>query len=370
MVRMKSSLVVCLLAIGALSISNIPSARAQEDSGAVFVMTNAASGNQIDAYTRNEDGSLLSAGTFATGGNGSGGTIDPLHSQGSLQLNADHTLLFAVNAASGTISSFAVRGSQLTLVDTVPSGGAFPTALAQNGSLLFVLNAGGNGNVTGFRVSHDGRLQQIAKSTRSLSATGTSPTSLALSPNNLFLAVTETATNNIDVFRVFENGTLSDITVNQSAGAVPFAAVFAPNGALIVGNASNTISSYQIQWNGSLSVISSELPTLGAATCWDVVSANGRAVYTSNAGSSTLSGFAIGRSGSLTAIDQTVVGVNPAASTNLDIAASADGKFLYTLNARTGVIGIFSINRDGSLQVVGQMSGLPAAEGINGIAAF
>jgi hypothetical protein len=51
-------------------------------------MTNAASNNQIE-YTRLADGSLGFSGSFATGGNGSGGTIDPLSSQGSLTLSAD-----------------------------------------------------------------------------------------------------------------------------------------------------------------------------------------------------------------------------------------------------------------------------------------
>ena len=370
MVRMKLSVVVCLLVAGALSMTIPPSAQAEDEPGAVFVMTNAASGNQIDTFKRNEDGMLEPAGSFSTGGKGSGGTTDPLHSQGSLLLSADHRLLFAVNAASGTVSSFAVNGSHLTLVSTEPSGGSSPTALARSGNLLYVLNSGGNGNVTGFHVGRNGSISMIDNSTRSLSGAATSPTSLAFSPNGLFLVVTETATNNIDIFRVRDNGKLSDITVNPSSGAVPFAATFAPNGALIVGNASNSVSSYELQWNGSLTVISNQIPTLGMATCWDVIAGAGHYLYTSNAGSSTVSGFAIGRGGSLTGVDQTVVGTNPYGSTNLDIAASADGKFLYTLDSVAGAIGVFSVDRDGSLKVVTQVGGLPASSGLNGIAAY
>ena len=357
--------VVCLFLAGSLM-----QARAAEDehTGAVFMMTNAASGNQIQSYVRNEDGSLHAAGTFLTGGNGSGGTVDPLHSQGSLMLSADYRWLFAVNAGSGTVSSFAVDGAGLTLVDTKPSNGSSPSALAQSGDLLYVLNSGGNGNVSGFHVA-GGHLQAISGSTANLSGTATSPTSVVFSPNGRFLIVTESATNNIDVFRVRENGTLSGIVVNASAGATPFAAVFAPNGALIVGNASNTLSSYRLDWNQKLDVISDAVPTLGAATCWDVV-VRGRFVYTDNAGSSNVSGFAIGRDGSLSAVDGTIVGVNPSGSTNLDIAASANGRFVYTLNAGTGAIGIFSAENDGGLQRLGEVDGLPASAGINGIAAY
>ncbi len=361
-------LVVCLLT-GSLAMMPAHAA-AEEHEGAVFIMTNAATGNEIKAYTRREDGSLQWAADYATGGNGSGGTVDPLHSQGSLTLSEDHRRLFAVNAASGTVSSFAVEGTSLTLDGTEASGGSSPTALAQWGDLLYVLNAGGNGNVSGFRISGDGHLHSIANSTRGLSDTATSPTSLAFSPNGRFLVVTETATNKIDVFRVYPNGSLSSIVANASAGATPFAARFAPDGALIVGNASNSISSYRLDWDQSLDVISNAIPTLGMATCWDVVVRNGRMVYTSNAGSANISGFTIGRDGSLSAIQNTVVGTNPAGSTNLDIAAAANGSFVYTLNAGAGAIGIFSVESDGALLRIGEVSGLPAASGLNGIAAF
>lgn len=363
----KYLILASLLVMGGMSM-----ARAAEDGakGAVFVMTNAAENNQIAAYTREDDGSLQAAGLFSTGGNGSGGTVDPLHSQGSLRLSQDSRLLFAVNAGSGTVSSFAVHGSSLELIGTAPSGGSSPVSVAQAGNLLYVLNSGGNGNVSGFHVGGDGSLWPIKNSTRALSDTATGATSLVFSPNGQFLVVTETATNKIDVFRVRENGTLGAISVDASSDAVPFAPVFAPNGALIVGAASNAISSYQLQWNQTLDAISASLPTLGKATCWSVVTPNGHSVYTSNAGSSSVSGFEIGRNGSLTPIGDTVVGANPAGSTNLDITVSSDGKYLYTLNTGTGSIGMFSIDRDGSLLSLGALSGLPVASGMNGIAAY
>ena len=366
----KSTVVVCLFAASGLLLMNAPVIHAEDRGGAVFVMTNSASGNQIDIFARNEDGALRVAGSVSTGGNGSGGTIDPLHSQGSLRLSADRRFLFAVNAGSGTVSSFEVDGTQLKLVSTVSSGGSSPTALAQHGDLLYVLNSGGNGNVTGFNVSRTGALAQIPDSTRSLSGTATSPTSLAFSPNGLFLVVAESATNNIDVVPVGRGGEPGQVTVNPSSGATPFAVAFAPNGSLIVGNASNSISSYELEWNGSLHVVTSELATDGAATCWDVVTPDGRFIYTANAGTSNLSGFGIDHNGMLLPVDNTIVASNPAGSTNLDIATSADGRFLYTLNAGGGSIGVFGIDRDGSLRSLSLVDGLPASAGLNGIAAF
>jgi len=359
------AVVVCLLVLAGRQGS-----QAEENRGAVFVMTNAASNNQVVAYNRQNDGSLQLAGVFSTGGNGSGGTIDPLHSQGSLILSADHNLLFALNAGSGTISSFAVEGSRLRLLDSTSSGGSAPTALTQIGDLLYVLNSGGNGNVSGFRVTGSGHLIPIHDATKPLSGDATSPTSLAISPNGRFLIVAESATNSIDVFRVLPDGQLSNISVDASAGAVPFALAFSPDGVLVSANASNDISSYWVGWNQTLTTISSEVPTLGMATCWDVVLPNRRLVYTSNAGSSTISGFAIRRNGSLTPIASTVVASNPTGSTNLDITASSDEKYVYTLNAGTGTIGIFAVESDGSLSSLGTVGGLTASSGLNGIAAY
>lgn len=345
-------------------------AAAQEQPGAVFAMTNAASNNQIDAYTRRTDGSLDWAGAFSTGGNGSGGTIDPLHSQGALMLSASHRLLFAVNAGSGTLSDFAVHGAHLTLLDTVPTGGSMPNSVTQAGDLVYVLNAGGNGSVSGFRILGNGHLLPIKGSTRYLSSSSASPTDILLSPNGRFLIVTDSGTNKIEVFRVFLNGRLSKSVVTDSAGTVPFAAVFAPNGTLIVGNVSGSISSYQVRWDQTLHPITSALPTDGAATCWDVIAGYGRTVYTENTGSSSLSGFHIERNGVLAPIAGTVVGQVPAGSVNLGVAASEDGHYLYTLNAGTGTIGILAVQQDGSLVNLDQKDGLPASAGINGIAAY
>jgi 6-phosphogluconolactonase (cycloisomerase 2 family) len=79
---------------------------------------------------------------------------------------------------------------------------------------------------------------------------------------------------------------------------------------------SSAISSYSVQSNGTLTPISSSVPTLGSANCWNVVTADGRFVYVSNAGSGSISGFAIGGDGSLTPLPGTVLALNPTGSEN------------------------------------------------------
>jgi 6-phosphogluconolactonase len=348
----------------------------KHDAGAVFVMTNAVDNNEVIAYRRATDGTLQESGRFATGGRGSGGNNDPLESQGSLILGQDHTLLFAVNAGSGSVSVFSVHGSQLSLVDKVISGGSEPNAVAQHGNLVYVSNVGGSSSVVGFSLDH-GKLTQIPKSTRFLSTNNSGAGGLAFSPDGRFLVVVERLTNNIDVFSVQGDSTLSPIVVNPSAGPGAFSVGFATDGAALISETGpsgvangSAISSYDIATNGVLTPISTSVPTLGAANCWNVVTPDGSFVYTSNAGSSTISGFTIAGTGALTALPGTVVGTNPEGSTNLDIAVSSDGKFIYTLNSVAGAIGIFSVQKDGTLLNVGFASGVSPLSGFNGIAAF
>ena len=96
------------------------------DEHAVFVMTDSVEANQIIAYSRAADGSLVLGNHYATGGRGSGGTTDPLGSQGSLTLSQDRSLLFAVNAGTGNLSVFRVSGASLDLVQVASSGGSAP----------------------------------------------------------------------------------------------------------------------------------------------------------------------------------------------------------------------------------------------------
>jgi 6-phosphogluconolactonase len=141
---------------------------------------------------------------------------------------------------------------------------------------------------------------------RFLSTNTSGAASLASSRDGRFLVVTERLTNDIDVFNVQEDDTLSPTTVNPNSPPGTFSVTFAPNGAALVvetgpagAHNGSTISSYGIPDDGSLFALSAGVPTLGAATCWDVVTPDGRFVYTNNAGSFTISGFAINNNGTL-----------------------------------------------------------------------
>jgi len=376
-VKNKSNMITPLLVLtlAAQVAPQIYAQAAQEH--AVFAMTNSVVGNQIIAYSRAANGSLIEGNHFVTGGRGSGGTTDPLGSQGSLTLSQDHSLLFAVNAGSGDLSVFRVNGANLQLVQVVPSAGSAPVAVAQHGNLVYVINFAGNSNVVGFNLVGDGYLVGIPNSIRYLSATNTGPSSLAFSPDGRFLLVTEKVTNNIDVFSVNSDGSLSQPTITPDPIPGVFDVVFSPDGAALivhtggsVTTSASSISSYLVQEGGTLVPVTGSVPTLGTFACWIALTPNGQFAFVSNTLSSSISGFAIGGSGTVTALPGTVVATLPTGTNNLDIAVSDDGKFVYTMNTGAGTIGIFAVPPNGSLRVIGFASGLSAQSGFEGLAAF
>src|SRR5260370_7827916 len=73
---------------------------------AVFAMTNSVEGNQIIAYSRAADGSLIERSHFATGGRGSGGTNAPSRLPGSPPPHPHHPPPFPMNPDTTTLSLF------------------------------------------------------------------------------------------------------------------------------------------------------------------------------------------------------------------------------------------------------------------------
>jgi len=366
--RTTRSLCIIAAGIGAM----MPVLVSAQPVGAVFVMTNAAGKNEIISYVRDADGSLTGAERYETGGHGSGGVIAPLGSQGALTLSQDHTILFAVNAGGGTVTEFRVEGSKLTFLDKARVSGSGPVAVAQQGTLVYVLDEGGQGSVAGFRLQFDGTLAYIKDSTRYLTdfGGGSGPGSLSFSPNGHFLLVTERNTNSVDSFPIRADGSLGAEVTTPSLGAEPFAGEFAPSGFAVVAEAVGSVSSYSLGANGKYTGVSQSVPTEGAATCWIIVTPNGKYVYTSNTATANISGFSISGSGTLTPIGDTVVATVPTGGFNLDLATSSDGKYLYTLVSAAGAINAFAIESDGSLTNAGETTGLPKEAGFQGIAAY
>ena len=136
-----------------------------------------------------------------------------------------------------------------------------------HGHVLYVLNAGGAGNITGFVVKHNG-LTPLAGSTRPLGAGSAGPAQVSFAPNGKTLVVTEKASSTIDTYAVGPHGVAGPPIVNAAVGATPFGFDFDKRGNVLTSNAAGSASSYDIGANGSLSVISGAVHTFQGAPCW------------------------------------------------------------------------------------------------------
>jgi len=334
-----------------------PSATTSVDGpGAVYALTNQSDGNAVAIFTRAADGTLSWIGSAPTGGTGAGASLG---SQGALALSDDGRWLFAVNAGSNDISAFEVTPSGLALTSRVASGGLRPISVTVHDKVVYVLNAGGDGSISGFTVGNSGALTSIAGSTRSLSGSAVGPAQVSFSSNGRWLIVTEKATNRLDVYAVGSDGSASAANTAASAGGTPFGFAFGHRDELFVSEAAGSASSYVIDGTGALVLASGAVATHQGAPCWAVVTKNGKFGYTANAQGGSISGFAIGNDGSIALIDAdgrtAVVGGG-----NIDLAVSGNSRYLYQLNGNRSISG-FQIGADGHLTAVGNVAGLPAS---------
>ncbi|MFL7869158.1 MAG: lactonase family protein [Anaerolineales bacterium] len=347
---------VLSLAAGFVSPAAAASGKA---AGAVYTMTNADGGNEVLVYNRSSDGSLEYQEAVATGGSGSG---DGLGSQTALILSNNNHWLFAVNAGSDEISSFAVSKNGLELADVVDSNGSRPVSLTLYKDILYVLNAGGDGNISGFQVEKDGSLTPLTGSTQQLANSGSGPAQVAFSSDGSALVVTEKAISMIETFEVVD-GIASAPVSHLSEGTTPFGFAFDRHNHAIVSEASGAVSSYDID-GSTFEPISSSVAAEGqTAACWIAISKNGKFAYTTNAGSGTISSYTIASDGSLELLEA-VAGDTGPDSKPLDMAFSNNGQFMYTLAADSNAIVIFAFGADGSLGDLGSVDVPAGATGL------
>jgi 6-phosphogluconolactonase len=366
--------VLAVFALAAGSTRGSAQGNSSNRTGNVYVMTNQTAGNSIMAFNRAPNGALQMVGTFPTGGIGFGSGNDPLGSQGSLLLSDDGHFLFAVNAGSNDISVMQAGAPGLKLLGTFPSGGTEPTSLALYKDLLYVLNAGGTPNITGFQLNPNGTLTMLPNSSRSLAGgAAAGPAQVSFTPDGSFLIVTEKATNLIDTYRVMPSGLANGPISNVSNGATPFGFAFGRSGALVVSEAAggssgtSAASSYQISRpSGSLVTVSPSVGDTQMGACWAVATNDGRFVYLSNSASGTLSSYQVGSGGQIGLLNATS-GTTGSGTVPIDMAISASSEFLYALDDGTGAISAFRIGTDGSLTALSGATGLPS--GSQGIAA-
>lgn len=380
--------------------------------GAVFVATNhnntqdpAEPANEVVMYDREENGTLSVAGRFATGGQGSGPSIrfagDGLGSAHSVQLSQDKKFLFVTNAGSDNLTVFRVSRLGLTRTDLEQTGD-FPNSVTQSGNRVYVLNAAGQGSISGYRLSSNGTLTPIPGSTRVINAnqdllrpdTLFNPAEVSFTPDGRKLVVTikdgpaagaipgvtPTGKGRVLVFNVGSDGKPSaNFTQTNLGNQGPFGFSFDSKGnlltSLFVGgpNLTAAAGSFKINSNNTLTAISRNVPNTQLDSCW--IENNGKYAYTANYTSGTISSYRVGSNGSLTLL-KAVAGTTDQlpggsgyrqGSTPLDIRVNPSGDFLYNVLPGSGSVAGWKINSDGSLTKVGEFGGVPRT--VNGDAA-
>jgi 6-phosphogluconolactonase len=332
--------------------SSVDSELSLSQRAAVFTLTNEPQ-NAVLAFKRGLDGSLTPAGRTLTGGVGSGAGLG---SQGALALTPNGRWLLAVNAGSNEVSVFSIYGTSLRLASVTPSGGQMPISVASRSGLVYVLNAGGAGNVAGFWLDGYGRLQRITGATRPLSSSASGPAQVALTPDLRNVVVTEKATSSITTYAVYEDGSLGGPAATPSSGQTPFGFALTSDGTLVVSEAvgaaagAGTVSSYRVGGSATPSLRSASVRTNQTAPCWVAVTGDDAWAYSANTPAGTITGFAIDTSGDLSLLgDGGQTAFTGAGSKPADLAVSHGSKFLYVLEAGAHAISVFQVREDGSL---------------------
>ncbi len=343
--------------------------------GAVYTMTNAVAGNAVLAFNRAIDGNLTPAGSFPTGGLGSGGREPDfaLGNAAALALSGDDRFLFVVNPGSDDLSVFAITDRGLRPIDRISSGGHQPLSVAVVQHLVYVLNGGGNvgesDNISGFTFDGRGRLTALSNSTQPLSAAVTAPAQIGFSPNGRVVIVTEKSTSNIDTYPLDRTGRPTAHLVTPSDAITPFGFSTANGNQLFVSDDFNDVpglgamSSFLIGDDGQLTLVSSAIPAFADFACWVAVSKDGRFAFLVNTGSGTISRYQVDRSSGEIAL----AGSFPSLTAPTDLDFSRDGRFLYALNpdqdsvASPGINAYYFNRQTGELTPLLGVNGLPTS---------
>lgn len=313
--------------------------------------------NAVLAFHAGPTGGLQPAGSYATGGAGSG---SPLGSQGALAVALGGSRLLAVNAGSNSVSLFAVLpGGALRLLGTASSGGIDPISVAASGGLAYVLNAGSD-TVSGLRITPFG-LIAIPGSTRPLSAGASSPEQIGFSGDGAQVVVTEKGSGTIDEFGVGFDGRVGPAHSTPSAAAGPYGFDLDAAGHLVVSdaaggpNGTSAVSSYGILPGGLRSIAT--VDNGQGAACWLIVDRATGFVYVANAASGTISLYDVNWAARLTLRSgvTATTGGHP-----VDEAVGVGGSRFFVLVSPGGTIMESSIGASGQLSPISAAaSGLP-----------
>lgn len=335
--------------------------------GAVYTMSNAPE-NKLLAFSQDIRSGAL-AFEVAVSTNGSGAILantsqgDPLGSQDAIIVVKG--CILSVNAGSNAIASFSIGsdGFTPTFVDTYPSNGVLPVSLTEYKGLVYVLNAGVDGSISGYKLNHKKCiLRPIPGSTVTLKqstglgpedppAAASSPAQVGFTPKgNLIVMIKsqdgifppEKGKGSINEYFVDQKTGLVGIESTQTFvtdGTVPFSFEFDNEGNLLLtegGEKDDPLTSDggALTSYGNIDINAKFLErvqTDGFATCWVRYAEKTGCTFTANNGG-TISSLRVKKGGVIELLNSSAASLD--APTDMDF--SRDEKYLYALSTGAG----------------------------------
>jgi 6-phosphogluconolactonase (cycloisomerase 2 family) len=238
----------------------------------------------------------------------------------------------------------------LTQLSTSPytvGSGAQSVVIHPSGKYLYVANPGqGENDVSLFDINSDGTVTEITPRT----ATGTLPFVLAMDPGGNYLYVANVLSNNISVYSINTSSSQTPIgTLTPIAGS-PFQINLSPKNMQIAPSGNFLYVSAPSQPTGVVAVFSlnaGALSLVGYTTTADndpsglAIDPKGAYLYTANASVSSISIYSIAASGALTQVQGSPLADNELHPVSLLVDPS--GSFLYVANQGSNNISTYSI---------------------------
>ena len=356
--------VLLFLVAAALSIVQLagPRPAVAGANGYAYTLDNDGERNAVVVLARNDDGTLTEAAgsPFATGGRGlvvpAGGDFD---AQGAVRVHGRYVL--AVNPGSNSIAVLAIDGARLTPVAGSPfaSGGVTPLSVAAHGDLVYVanqaipfMNPSRKPNITGFRMSADGRLTPIPGSTIEFPA-GQGPAQVEFSPSGSVLAVTAgfQTDGRIHTFAVMPDGILkegpgSPFVTREVSGTVGYSWSGDGRHLLVSNFRGSAMTVFAVDsTTAAIEPKGPAYPNGGGAACWTALSPDGKTLYTGNFVGNSISAYSVMPDGTLSLLG-TVARRDAMKPDTKDVEISPDGKHLYAIGPVARHVAVFAIGAD------------------------
>lgn len=288
-----------------------------------------------------------------------------------LAIDPAKQFLFAVNehGRNGEVSAFKVEKDTgvLTFLNRQPTLGSSPCHLCTdpNGRLLFVANYG-SGSVATLKIADDGKLEPA--SDLRLHGEDALAHFVGFDPSGKFLLSADKGCDRVFIYRPdFEKHALLPVgDVRLTAKSGPRHLAFHPALPIVYVNGELDMSATALTWNaetGELRVgervetLPKDAKREGASTAEIAVHPNGKALYVSNRGHSSITVFKLSETGGMTLLQHVGSPKNPR-----HFAIDPTGKFLYAAGQDDGRIVAFRIDPEtGNLAetVVAASAGTP-----------